>query len=105
MKFTDGCWLVRPGMHPMHPAQAYDIWVGDDTMTVYAPTSRIRTRHDTLNRPVVTVTYSSHVGIGGISCDHGAHYVHELLSLGVGEQVDGLGERFGAFVKYGQAVD
>ena len=179
MKFTDGCWLVRPGMHPMHPAQAYDIWVGDDTMTVYAPTSRIRTRHDTLNRPVVTVTYSSpmpdvirvriehhagatdagpsfelhgpervpvqievdgtvgvltsgglsvrvyrgdpwrvdfvadgrvltsspHKGIGVISSDDGAHYVHEQLTLGVGEQVYGLGERFGAFVKNGQAVD
>ena len=179
MKFTDGCWLVRPGMHPMHPAQAYDIWVGDDTMTVYAPTSPIRTRDDTLNRPVVTVTYSSpmpdvirvriehhagatdagpsfelhgpervpvqievdgtvgvltsgglsvrvhrgdqwrvdfvadgrvltsspHKGIGVISSDDGAHYVHEQLTLGVGEQVYGLGERFGAFVKNGQAVD
>src|SRR5665648_1005891 len=153
--------------------------VGDDTMTVYAPTSRIRTRHDTLNRPVVTVTYSSpmpdvirvriehhagatdagpsfelhgpervpvqievdgtvgvltsgglsvrvyrgdqwrvdfvadgrvltsspHKGIGVISSDDGAHYVHEQLTLGVGEQVYGLGERFGAFVKNGQAVD
>src|SRR5665647_2381859 len=179
MKFTDGCWLVRPGMHPMHPAQAYDIWVGDDTMTVYAPTSRIRTRHDRSVERVVTVTYSSpmpdvirvriehhagatdagpsfelhgpervpvqievdgtvgvltsgglsvrvyrgdqwrvdfvadgrvltsspHKGIGVIASDDGAHYVHEQLTLGVGEQVYGLGERFGAFVKNGQAVD
>ncbi len=59
MKFTDGYWMVREGMHPLHPAEAYDIWSSDDAMTVYAPTSRITRRGDTLNRPVVTVTYSS----------------------------------------------
>jgi alpha-D-xyloside xylohydrolase len=32
-------------------------------------------------------------------------YVREQLGLGVGEQVYGLGERFGAFVKNGQEVD
>jgi alpha-D-xyloside xylohydrolase len=32
-------------------------------------------------------------------------YVHEQLSLGVGELVYGLGERFGALVKNGQTVD
>ena len=179
MKFTDGYWMVRPGMHPLHPAQAYDIWADDEAMTVYAPTSRILTRGDTLNRPVVTVTYSSpmpdvirvriehhqgathagpsfelhgpervpvevevddatgvltsgglsvrvdrgdqwrvdfvaggrvltsspHKGIGVITSDDGEHFVHEQLTLGVGEQVFGLGERFGAFVKNGQVVD
>lgn len=59
MKFTDGYWMVREGMHPMHPAEAYDVWSSGDAMTVYAPTSRITTRGDTLNRPVITVTYSS----------------------------------------------
>ncbi len=33
------------------------------------------------------------------------HFMHEQLSLGVGENVYGLGERFSAFVKNGQAVD
>lgn len=32
-------------------------------------------------------------------------YVREQLTLGVGEHVYGLGERFGAFVKNGQSVD
>jgi alpha-D-xyloside xylohydrolase len=32
-------------------------------------------------------------------------YLHEQLALGVGENVYGLGERFTAFVKNGQAVD
>lgn len=34
-----------------------------------------------------------------------AHYVHEQLSLGVGELIYGLGERFGPLVKNGQVVD
>ena len=177
MKFTDGYWMVREGMHPRHPAQGYDIWTDDRTMTVYAPTTPIRSRGDTLNRPVVTLTYSSpmpdvirvrienHVGTpdpgpafavasadapvsvevddrsgtltsGGLSVrvtrdpwrvdfladgkvltsspykgtgvvasDDGSHYVHEQLTIGVGERVFGLGERFGAFVKNGQTVD
>ena len=61
MKFTDGYWLVREGMHPLHPAEAYDIWPGDDAMTVYAPTARIVGRGDVLNRQVATITYSSPV--------------------------------------------
>lgn len=179
MKFTDGYWMVREGMHPLHPAEAYDVWSSGDAITVYAPTSRITKRGDTLNRPVITVTYSSpmpdvirvridhhqggvaagpsfalhgaervpvdialrdaeavltsgglsvrvhrgptwrvdfeaggtvltsslHKSIGVVTSDDGAHYVHEQLSLGVGHQVYGLGERFGAFVKNGQVVD
>src|SRR6185312_514312 len=35
----------------------------------------------------------------------GKHYLREQLSLGVGDQVYGLGERFGPFVKNGQPVD
>jgi len=179
MKFTDGYWMVRAGMHPLHPAQAYDVWSGDDAMTVYAPTAPIVGRGDTLNRPMATLTYSSpmddvirvriehhagavdpgpafalggenrvpvkiaideaagvltsgalsvrvhrgaswrvdfeadgeiltsspHKGTGIVAADDGAHYVHEQLTLGVGEAVFGLGERFGPFVKNGQSVD
>lgn len=35
----------------------------------------------------------------------GGPYVYEQLSLGPGERLYGLGERFGAFVRNGQAVD
>ncbi|MCX7681032.1 MAG: alpha-xylosidase, partial [Anaerolineae bacterium] len=41
----------------------------------------------------------------GIILEGGKHYLHEQLSLGVGECVYGLGERFTAFVKNGQVVD
>ncbi|HEY5518414.1 MAG TPA: alpha-xylosidase [Cellulomonas sp.] len=51
------------------------------------------------------LTSSVHKGIGLVAADDGAHYVHEQLTLGVGEHVYGLGERFGPLVKNGQRVD
>lgn len=59
MKFTDGYWLMRKGLHAAYPAQAYDIVTTSDTMTVYAPTQRIRHRGDTLTGPLLTVEFSS----------------------------------------------
>lgn len=51
------------------------------------------------------ITMSGSRGMGIIETDGDGHYMHEQLSLGVGEYVYGLGERFTAFVKNGQAVD
>ncbi|HEV7950554.1 MAG TPA: alpha-xylosidase, partial [Glaciihabitans sp.] len=45
------------------------------------------------------------VGISSTGLAPSKTYVHEQLSLGVGELVYGLGERFGALVKNGQTVD
>jgi alpha-D-xyloside xylohydrolase len=36
---------------------------------------------------------------------HAGHYMVDSLSLGVGDHVYGLGERFGPFVKNGQSID
>ena len=43
--------------------------------------------------------------IGVVTDQEGRTFVHEQLSLGVGTNVYGLGERFGAFVKNGQSID
>ena len=43
--------------------------------------------------------------IGVVTDRTGRTFVHEQLSLGVGTNVYGLGERFGAFVKNGQSID
>ena len=51
------------------------------------------------------LTSSKHRAIAIIDTDQNAHYVREQLALGVGEQVYGLGERFGPLVKNGQTVD
>ncbi len=50
------------------------------------------------------ITGSAWRGEGLIDTPDG-RFIHEQLSLGVGECVYGLGERFTAFVKNGQAVD
>lgn len=178
MKFTDGYWLIREGVHPQHPVEAYDIETDAQSLTVYAPTKRVKTRGDTLNGTLLTIQFSSpmsdvirvrlthHSGtlrnhprfelyegpvkpvievndeyvrfssgrltaqvargerwqidflgdgkpltqsqsraMGSVEVDGEGHFMHEQLSLGVGENVYGLGERFTAFVKNGQAVD
>jgi len=51
-----------------------------------------------------TLTSSGHKSIGYLQAPPET-YVHEQLTLGVGELVYGLGERFGPLVKNGQVVD
>lgn len=58
MKFTDGNWLIRPGVQPFYPTEAHDVVATADTLTVYA-TRAIRHRGDTLTGPLLTVTFSS----------------------------------------------
>lgn len=181
MKFTDGYWAIRPEYTPLYAVEVDDVRIDPaaGTMTVYAPTSRIRGRGDVLNRPMLTITYASpapgvistrivhHDGrrpvgpsfalhrpegfvpevelgedvavlrsgelevrvprrgswradfvsggrvltsslaksVGAMQHSDGREFVHEQLSLEPGEQVYGLGERFGAFTKNGQVVD
>ncbi len=50
------------------------------------------------------ITSSALRGMGLMDTPEG-RFVHERLSLGVGECIYGLGERFTAFVKNGQAID
>ncbi|MFS0704054.1 alpha-xylosidase [Cellulomonas sp. 179-A 9B4 NHS] len=182
MKFTDGYWQLLPGVTELRPRHVDDVVAGDDTLTVYASTAPITSRGDTLNRPLVTVTFHSPMdGVVGVTIEHfqggldrgpsfalrrevgdvkiatpqltgaplatfrsgglearvategdwhvefvadgrtltsslarsvgvltdaeGRHFVREQLSLGVGEHLYGLGERFGSLVKNGQTVD
>lgn len=178
MKFTDGQWLLRPGVTAHYAAEAHTVVVEREQLVVSAPVRPIRHRGDTLQGPLLTVTISSPLpdvarvriehfagGIergpeiplettgsapvtiadapdaatlqsGGLTvrvkkpgwevcfeadgrvltrsgwramgyvqlAQDGTH-MHEQLSLGVGECVYGLGERFTAFVKNGQVVD
>jgi alpha-D-xyloside xylohydrolase len=179
MKFTDGNWLLQPGVQAHYPAEAHDVSIGHDSLVVHAPTRPIRHRGDTLQGPLLTlrlsspmadivkvridhytggiergpqvplvtlppakveisqnaeeavlrsgelsahirrkdgweltfkagervVTRSASRGIGYIQQAGQGCFVHEQLSLGVGECVYGLGERFTAFVKNGQVVE
>ena len=177
MKFTDGYWQLRLGVTAHWPAEAYEVTVAPDALTVLAPTRKVVTRGDTLNTPALTVRLSSPMpNVIRVQSDHfkggrarppafplapqpapavviadGAdaatltsgqltarvqkgswqiefkdgdrvitssgpralavmdtpdgRFMVEQLNLGVGECVYGLGERFTAFIKNGQAVD
>ena len=179
MKFTDGQWLLQPGVTAHYAAEAYDVQALPDRIVVLATTRPIRHRGDTLQGPVLTLTITSplpgairvavhhfseadpprlHVPMPGAVpaavtvSDHGSHvtlasgpiavdvkkgegwslvfregervltksdwrslgylqwagkgaFVHEQLTLAVGENVYGLGERFTPWVKNGQVVE
>ena len=59
MKFTDGYWHVRPGFEAHYAAEAFEIAVAPDSLTVFATTRPINQRGDTLNAAVITARYSS----------------------------------------------
>ena len=178
MKFTDGQWLLQPGVTAHYAAEVHSIASEGNKLVVLAPVRPIKHRGDTLQGPLLTVTLSSPLSCivrvriehaaGGLArgpqipllpqeevavtindsgesatltsgeltarvkkdnwylsfeaggrvlttsgwrgmaymqtADRGNHVV-EQLSLGVGECVYGLGERFTAFVKNGQVVE
>lgn len=52
-----------------------------------------------------TIAASDAKGMAAIEWPGHGHFMVEQLSLGVGERVYGLGERFGPFVKNGQSIE
>jgi alpha-D-xyloside xylohydrolase len=179
MKFTDGAWLLQPGVQAHHPAEVHSVAQEGDTLVIHAPTRPIRHRGDTLQGPLLTIRLSSpmpdvirvrlehfsggiargpHIplatpatapavirlegeqasltagdlavsvrrtggwelvfakggrvltrsaarGMGHVEWAGRGSFMHEQLTLGPGECVYGLGERFTAFVKNGQVVE
>ena len=73
---------------------------GDLELWVTRATFRLEYRADGR-----VLTSSERKGIGRLTGPDGTTYTHEQLSLGIGETVHGLGERFGHLVKNGQVVD
>src|SRR3954464_15159922 len=59
MKFTDGQWLLRPGVTAHYAAEAHTVTVEKEQLVVHAPARPIRHRGDTLQGPLLTVTLSS----------------------------------------------
>ena len=73
MKFTDGYWQKQPGLTLLHAVEVDDIRIDADRgeMVVFASTSHITGRGDTLNRPLLTVTYSATApGVVGVEVVH-----------------------------------
>src|SRR5579859_6522607 len=59
MKFTDGRWMLRPGVQAFHPVEVLDVETGPGTLTVLATVVPLRHRGDLLKWPVVTLTLSA----------------------------------------------
>ncbi|MDM7830911.1 alpha-xylosidase [Cellulomonas edaphi] len=71
MKFTDGYWLQLPGVTVLHPRDVADVELHDDSLVVHSATAPLTKRGDTLNRPLVTVTFTSPMdGVIGVRIEH-----------------------------------
>jgi alpha-D-xyloside xylohydrolase len=71
MKFTDGQWLLQPGVSAHYAAEAYTVERHDDRIVVLATTRPIKHRGDTLQGPTLTVTLSSPAeGVVRVSVEH-----------------------------------
>lgn len=57
MKFTNGYWMIRDGVDALYAREAYELAADATTesLNVFAPTSVVRGRYDTLNLPTFNV--------------------------------------------------
>ncbi len=71
MKFTDGYWQALPGVSILRPRAVDQVAAAADALTVFAPTSPLRHRGDSLNRPVITVTFDAPAAdVIGVRIEH-----------------------------------
>ena len=95
----------------LSPQSAPEIQINDDDQAASLTSGRLTVRvekagdwkFDFLDGSRM-ITGSAGRGVGLMDTPDG-QFIHDQLSLGVGECVYGLGERFTAFVKNGQVVD
>lgn len=73
MKFTDGFWLMREGVHASYATEVRDLRVEPGRFTAYASVKRVLTRGDTLNSPLLTVEcHAPAEGVIGVRITHHA---------------------------------
>ena len=56
MRFTDGRWLMRPGVRPAYPAEVLDAEEVAGELVLHTPSKPITRRGDLLDGPALTVT-------------------------------------------------
>lgn len=73
MKFTDGFWMMRPGVTAKYATSVADASVADDRIVLHAPVKPVRQRGDTLNSPLLAVEcWSPAEGVIGVRTTHHA---------------------------------
>ncbi|GAA3597359.1 alpha-xylosidase [Nonomuraea rosea] len=59
MKFTDGYWMMLPGVRSQSPVDVLDVESGPGSLSVYGTVWPIRDRTDLLAGPLVTLTFTA----------------------------------------------
>lgn len=59
MKFSNGCWLNKPGIQTFSPQEVYSTKIEENILTIHAPCNKIYNRGCTLGGPVITYKISS----------------------------------------------
>ncbi|MBB2900953.1 alpha-D-xyloside xylohydrolase [Kineococcus radiotolerans] len=71
MKFTDGYWMLRPGLQALRPRAVDDVEDLGDALRVFARTRPGDGRGDTLNQALITVTLTSPApDVIGVTIEH-----------------------------------
>ncbi|HEU4679040.1 MAG TPA: alpha-xylosidase, partial [Terrimicrobiaceae bacterium] len=76
MKFTDGQWLLQPGVTAHYAAEVRSTSVESDRLVLSVPVRAIRDRGDTLQGPLLTITLSS--PLAGVVCVRIEHFAGGL---------------------------
>ena len=86
MKFSDGMWLLRPGVTALYPVEVDSVQAGPASLTVYAATAPVTGRADMLNRALLTLTYSAVAeGVIHVRAEHLAGTVRRGPSFEIAE--------------------
>ncbi|MFE7753305.1 alpha-xylosidase [Streptomyces sp. NPDC057428] len=73
MKFTDGFWQLRSGVHASYATEVRDVRLDADRLAAYAAVKRVERRGDTLNAPLITVeAYAPAEGVIAVRLTHHA---------------------------------
>ncbi|GHG12326.1 alpha-xylosidase [Streptomyces zaomyceticus] len=102
MKFTDGFWLMREGVHASYATEVRDLRPEADRFTAYASVKRVETRGDTLNSALLTVEcHAPAEGVIGVRVTHHAGKAHR----GPDFELDGSGTGSGTVHVAGPVVE
>ncbi|MCX5244225.1 alpha-xylosidase [Streptomyces sp. NBC_00201] len=78
MKFTDGYWLMRPGVTARYATEVADVRADEHRMTLYAPVKHVDRRAGILNSALLTVEcWSPAEGVIGVRATHHAGSVRK----------------------------
>ncbi|MFG2161913.1 alpha-xylosidase [Streptomyces olivaceus] len=93
MKFTDGFWLVREGVHLSYATEVRDVRPESKRFTAHAAVQKVTRRGDTLNAPLLTVECFSPVeGVIGVRVTHHAGKRRTGPEFALADPADGAGE-------------